>query len=100
MDVSNLAIFSQNISILVVLLYAWQINVNTKKFQVLGDVYWGVQISYWCIIGTQLSIVVLSIVLLIGINTVSDEMTKQHCLLPATTLKLPLKLVELSHLLT
>lgn len=61
----------QNISILVVLLYSWQINVNTKKFQVLGDVYYGVQIAYLAIIGSQLSILVLSIVLIAGINSVS-----------------------------
>lgn len=53
------------------LLYSWQINVNTKKFQVLGDVYYGVQIAYYAIIGSQLSILVLSIVLIAGINTVS-----------------------------
>ena len=31
----------QNISILVVLLYSWQISVNTKKYQALGEVYYG-----------------------------------------------------------
>jgi hypothetical protein len=61
----------QNISILVVLLYSWQMNVNTKKFQVLGDVYYGVQIAYLAIIGSQLSILVLSAVLIAGINSVS-----------------------------
>jgi hypothetical protein len=64
-------LFAQNISILVVLLYSWQINVNAKKFQVLGDIYYGVQISYYAIIGSQLSIVFLSIVLIAGINSVS-----------------------------
>lgn len=63
----------QNISILVVLLYSWQINVNTKKFQVLGDVYYGVQIAYFAIIGSQLAILVLSIVLIAGINSVSAK---------------------------
>lgn len=53
------------------LLYSWQINVNTKKFQVLGDVYYGIQIAYYAIIGSQLAIVVLSIVLIAGINSVS-----------------------------
>lgn len=66
-----MAFTSQNISILVVLLYSWQINVNSRKFQVLGDVYYGVQISYYAIIGSQLSIVALSIVLIAGINSVS-----------------------------
>lgn len=54
-----------------VLLYSWQINVNAKKFHVLGDVYYGVQIAYYAIIGSQLSIVLLSIVLIAGINSVS-----------------------------
>lgn len=31
----------QNISILVVLMYSWQISVNMKKYQSLGDVYFG-----------------------------------------------------------
>ncbi|KAG5683313.1 hypothetical protein PVAND_012599 [Polypedilum vanderplanki] len=63
------AIYSLNVSILVVLLYSWQINVNTKKFQILGDVYYGVQISYYAIIGSHLSIIVLSIILYVGINS-------------------------------
>lgn len=67
--------FRQNISILVVLLYSWQINVNTKKFQILGDVYYGVQISYYAIISSHLSIIILSIVLFIGINTVSNSIS-------------------------
>lgn len=33
--------YSQNISILVVLMYSWQISVNMKKYQSLGDVYYG-----------------------------------------------------------
>lgn len=61
----------QNISMLVVLLYSWQINVNSKKFQVLGDVYYGVQVAYYAIIGTQISTIVLSVVLIVGINSVS-----------------------------
>lgn len=71
----------QNISILVVLLYSWQISVNTKKFQVLGDVYYGVQIAYYAIIGSQLSILVLSIVLIAGINTVSRYLAFLHFLI-------------------
>lgn len=63
--------WTQNVSILVVLLYSHQINVNSRKFQVLGDVYYGVQIAYFAIIGSQLSIVLLSIVLIAGINSVS-----------------------------
>lgn len=31
----------QNISILVVLMYSWQISANMKKYQSLGDVYYG-----------------------------------------------------------
>ncbi|KAL7031426.1 hypothetical protein ACKWTF_007010 [Chironomus riparius] len=65
------AIYSLNVSILVVLLYSWQINVNTRKSQILGDVYYGVQISYYAIIGSHLSIIVLSVALFIGINAVS-----------------------------
>ncbi|XP_070506735.1 uncharacterized protein [Chironomus tepperi] len=36
------AIYSLNISILVVLLYSWQISVNMKKFQSFGDVYYAI----------------------------------------------------------
>ncbi|XP_063695765.1 uncharacterized protein LOC134827140 [Culicoides brevitarsis] len=61
------AIYSLNISILVVLLYAWRISENAKKFSDLEDVYYGVQIAYMAIIGTQLSMIVLSILLLFGI---------------------------------
>lgn len=63
----------QNVSLLVILLYAWQIHVNTKKQQVLGDVYYGVQIAYFAIIGSQLSILALSVLLIIGINNVSTS---------------------------
>lgn len=31
----------QNISILVVLMFGWQINANFKRYQDLGDVYYG-----------------------------------------------------------
>lgn len=69
--VLTLRVHEQNISILVVLLYSWQINVNTKKIHVLGDVYFGVQIAYVAIIGSQLAILLLSVVLIAGINSVS-----------------------------
>ncbi|XP_060530854.1 uncharacterized protein LOC132704695 [Cylas formicarius] len=61
------AIYTLNISILVVLISSWRINVNSKKFVSLEDVYYGVQIAYLVIIGTQLFMVVLSIVLFLGI---------------------------------
>ncbi|XP_067000790.1 uncharacterized protein [Anabrus simplex] len=61
------AIYTLNISILVVLLYSWRIGVNVKKYVDLQDVYYGVQIAYFAIIGTQLFMVVLSIMLLVGI---------------------------------
>ncbi|KAG4065288.1 hypothetical protein HA402_012730 [Bradysia odoriphaga] len=61
-------ILKKNISILVVLLYAWRISVNIKKYGDLEDVYYGVQIAYFAIIATQLSMIVLSIVLLVGIH--------------------------------
>ncbi|XP_046395031.1 uncharacterized protein LOC124162509 [Ischnura elegans] len=61
------AIYTLNISILVVLLHSWRISVNAKRAGDLGDVYYGVQISYFAIIGTQLFMIVLSIVLLVGI---------------------------------
>jgi hypothetical protein len=32
---------SQNISILVVLLYSWRVSVNVKKYADLEDVYYG-----------------------------------------------------------
>ncbi|KAK5643949.1 hypothetical protein RI129_007794 [Pyrocoelia pectoralis] len=61
------AIYTLNISILVVLLYSWRISVNVKKYALLEDVYYGVQIAYLAIIGTQLFMIVLSIILLLGI---------------------------------
>ncbi|CAG9855948.1 unnamed protein product [Phyllotreta striolata] len=61
------AIYTLNISILVVLLYSWRIGVNIKRFATLEDVYYGVQIAYLAIIGTHLFMILLSIVLLIGI---------------------------------
>ncbi|GLV35437.1 uncharacterized protein CBL_01413 [Carabus blaptoides fortunei] len=61
------AIYTLNISILVVLLYSWRIGVNIKKYADLQDVYYGVQIAYFAIIGTQLFMIVLSVILLIGI---------------------------------
>lgn len=108
----------QNISILVVLMYSWQISVNMKKYQSLGDVYYGehwrrrksfhplqfpkliwyllnsffhpfcshfaavllcdsirccvgVQIAYYAIIFSQFSMMVLSVLLAIGVYTVS-----------------------------
>ncbi|CAO1399454.1 unnamed protein product [Diamesa serratosioi] len=63
------AVYTLNISILVVLLYSWQISVNTKKYQALGEVYYGIQISHFAIIATQLSMMVLSVLLFIGIYT-------------------------------
>ena len=86
--------YFQNISILVVLLYSWRISVNAKKYGDLEDVYYGkdnqnisdfdpfififpmspgVQIAYCAIIGTQLSMIGLSIVLLFGIYKVSNK---------------------------
>ncbi|XP_056648340.1 uncharacterized protein LOC130452875 [Diorhabda sublineata] len=61
------AIYTLNISILVVLLYSWRISVNVKKYVTLEDVYYGVQIAYLAIIGTQLFMILLSILLLYGI---------------------------------
>ncbi|KAL7031437.1 hypothetical protein ACKWTF_007013 [Chironomus riparius] len=40
-----------------------------KKFQSLGDVYYGVQIAYYAIIFTQFSMMVLSVLLAIGTYT-------------------------------
>ncbi|XP_063233250.1 uncharacterized protein LOC134537007 isoform X2 [Bacillus rossius redtenbacheri] len=54
-------------SILVVLLYSWRIGVNMKKYSDLEDVYYGVQIAYLAIIGTQLFMLALSVVLLFGV---------------------------------
>lgn len=62
-------------SILVVLIYSWRIGVNFKKYETLQDVYYGVQIAYLAIIGTQLFMIVLSIILLFGIYKVSDKAT-------------------------
>ncbi|KAG5683316.1 hypothetical protein PVAND_012602 [Polypedilum vanderplanki] len=61
-------IYTLNISILIVLMFGWQINANFKRYQDLGDVYYGIQIAQIAIIGTQCSMVILSIVLIIGIH--------------------------------
>ncbi|KAH8419541.1 hypothetical protein KR222_005060 [Zaprionus bogoriensis] len=61
------AIYTINISLLIVLIYSWRINVNMHKSAELQDVYYGVQIAYFAIIGTQMSMVLLSIVLIFGI---------------------------------
>ncbi|CAD7080406.1 unnamed protein product [Hermetia illucens] len=61
------AVYTLNISILIVLLYAWRISVNVKRYGDLEDVYYGVQIAYFAIIGTQMSMIVLSIMLMFGI---------------------------------
>lgn len=87
-------------------MYSWQISVNMKKYQSLGDVYYGkrerdafiripktnlisveylfyasarcwktgcvgVQIAYYAIIFSQFSMMVLSVLLAIGVYTVS-----------------------------
>ncbi|KAK4886938.1 hypothetical protein RN001_003209, partial [Aquatica leii] len=62
------AVYTLNISILVILIYSWRISVNVKKYASLEDVYYGVQIAYLAIIGTHLFMIVLSIVLLLGIH--------------------------------
>lgn len=94
-------------------MYSWQISVNTKKYQSLGDVYYGkretdgsgvapfvfpkliwdlliffslsfhpcsgdtrrvgVQIAYYAIIFSQFSMMVLSVLLAIGVYTVSTR---------------------------
>ncbi|KAM7355696.1 uncharacterized protein ACRADG_001676 isoform 1-T4 [Cochliomyia hominivorax] len=61
------AIYTINISLLIVLIYSWRININIHKSSDLEDVYYGVQIAYFAIIGTQMSMIVLSIMLLFGI---------------------------------
>ncbi|XP_075234115.1 uncharacterized protein LOC142331948 [Lycorma delicatula] len=61
------AIYTLNVSILVVLIYSWRISVNARKYTDLQDVYYGVQIAYFAIIGTQMFMIVLSIMLLFGI---------------------------------
>ncbi|KAG5874615.1 hypothetical protein JTB14_024073 [Gonioctena quinquepunctata] len=61
------AIYTLNISILVVLIYSWRISINIPKFTTLQDVYYGVQIAYLAIIGSHLFMIILSIGLLLGI---------------------------------
>ncbi|XP_072160626.1 uncharacterized protein [Bemisia tabaci] len=61
------AVYTLNVSILVTLLYSWRISANMKKAADLEDVYYGVQIAYIAIVGTQLFMIVLSITLLFGI---------------------------------
>lgn len=64
---------TQNMSILVVILYVWRISVNVRKYGDLEDVYYGVQIAYMAIIGMQVSMVALSGVLIVGINRVRQN---------------------------
>lgn len=61
------AIYTLNISILIVLIYAWRISVNVRRSGELEDVYYGVQIAYFAIIGTQMSMIFLSVMLMFGI---------------------------------
>uniref|UniRef100_A0A1A9WA97 Uncharacterized protein n=1 Tax=Glossina brevipalpis TaxID=37001 RepID=A0A1A9WA97_9MUSC len=61
------AIYTINISLLIVLIYSWRINVNKESSGDLEDVYYGVQIAYFAIIGTQMSIIALSVMLMFGI---------------------------------
>ncbi|XP_005177227.2 uncharacterized protein LOC101898116 [Musca domestica] len=61
------AIYTINISLLIVLIYSWRINININKSGDLEDVYYGVQIAYFAIIGTQMSMIILSVMLLYGI---------------------------------
>ncbi|XP_054085142.1 uncharacterized protein LOC105214585 isoform X2 [Zeugodacus cucurbitae] len=61
------AIYTINMSLLIVLIYSWRINVNMRKAESLEDVYYGVQIAYFAIIGTQMSMIVLSVMLIFGI---------------------------------
>ncbi|KAK9876624.1 hypothetical protein WA026_014002 [Henosepilachna vigintioctopunctata] len=67
------AIYTLNISIFVVLLYSWRISLNIKKYSTLEDVYYGVQFAYFAIIGTQLFMICLSVLLLIGIYKVNHQ---------------------------
>ncbi|CAG9803492.1 unnamed protein product [Chironomus riparius] len=60
-------IYTLNISILIFIMFGWQINANFKSYQDLGDVYYGIQIAQIAIIGTQISMAILSVVLIIGI---------------------------------
>ncbi|KAL5290346.1 hypothetical protein ACFFRR_009969 [Megaselia abdita] len=61
------AIYTLNISILIVLIYSWRISINIKRYSELEDVYYGVQIAYFAIIGTHVFMMVLSILLILGI---------------------------------
>ncbi|XP_039295374.1 uncharacterized protein LOC111057874 [Nilaparvata lugens] len=61
------AIYTLNISILVMLIYSWRVNSNFRKQVDLQDVYYGVQIAYFAIIGTQLFMIILSALLLVGV---------------------------------
>ncbi|KAI5732924.1 hypothetical protein M8J76_005709 [Diaphorina citri] len=61
------AIYTLNVSILVVLIYTWRVSTNIKKADEFQDVYYGVQIAYIAIIGTQVFMIILSIVLLMGV---------------------------------
>ncbi|XP_026684340.1 protein windbeutel-like, partial [Diaphorina citri] len=70
-DFDRLAKCENNVSILVVLIYTWRVSTNIKKADEFQDVYYGVQIAYIAIIGTQVFMIILSIVLLMGVLKVS-----------------------------
>lgn len=55
-------------SIFVILLYVWRIDVNVRKYGELADVYYGVQIAYMAIVGMHVSMAALSAVLLLGVQ--------------------------------
>ncbi|XP_060835325.1 uncharacterized protein LOC132918210 [Rhopalosiphum padi] len=61
------AIYTLNISVLVVLIYSWMISSNMKNALLLQDVFYGVQIAYSAVIGTNLFIFAASVILLLGI---------------------------------
>lgn len=55
-------------SIFVILLYVWRIDVNARRYADLDDVYYGVQIAYAAIVGMHVSVAALSACLLLGIR--------------------------------
>ncbi|XP_050521646.1 uncharacterized protein LOC126894569 isoform X2 [Daktulosphaira vitifoliae] len=61
------SIYTLNVSVLVVLIYSWMISTNVKNSTHLQDVFYGVQIAYSAVIGTNLFIFATSVVLILGI---------------------------------
>ncbi|XP_065201530.1 uncharacterized protein LOC135832299 [Planococcus citri] len=61
------AIYTMNVSVLVILIYSWRVNENSKNYTQLDEVYYGVQIAYVAIVTVHLFNICLSLLLLYAV---------------------------------